>query len=86
MEYCGERGLPHSQFLEWDEEDRAKVLAWVYENSLRCPSCGTAEWEWEQNKFAYHPVERICRGCELKELGRSDTDHAGVYVTLEPQE
>lgn len=85
MAYCGERGIPHSVFLEWDDEDRAKALAWKIEQSLKCPSCGTAQWEWEEDKFAYDPVEEICPGCERKDLVRDDPDYKarpGSYVTL----
>lgn len=68
MSYCHEKAIPHSVFLEWDPEDRSKVLAYIMEQSLRCTMCGTAEWEWEENKFAYTPVEEFCRGCYQKAI------------------
>lgn len=66
MSYCYEKAIPHSVFLNWDPEDRAKVLAYQMEQSLRCSMCGTAGWEWEDNKFAYTPVEELCQGCYQK--------------------
>ena len=42
MSYCFEHGIPHSKFLKWDAEDRAKTLAFALESSMRCSMCGTA--------------------------------------------
>lgn len=66
MAYCFERGIPHSEFLSWEPEDRAKVLAFAVEQAERCVMCGTANWEWEENRFAYTPVEEMCQGCYQK--------------------
>ncbi len=30
--------------------------------------CGTAPWEWEENRFAYTPVEDFCQGCYQKSI------------------
>lgn len=27
--------------------------------------CGTAQWEWDEDRFAYEPVEKFCQGCYL---------------------
>lgn len=86
MNYCGERGIPHSEFLDWEDEDRAKAIAWVAEQGTKCPNCGTADWEWERDPYAYEPVANICHGCEVKEYAREETaNHAGVFVTLRPR-
>jgi hypothetical protein len=66
MSYCFERGIPHSEFLLWNPEDRAKVLAFAAEQAARCNMCGTAGWEWQDNKFAYTAVEDFCQGCYQK--------------------
>ena len=66
MSYCHEHGIPHSEFLEWDPEDRAKTLAYTMESSIRCQMCGTAPWEWEENKFAFTAVDEFCQGCYQK--------------------
>lgn len=86
MSYCYENAIPHSEFLKWDPEDRAKVLAFMMEQISRCTSCGTAAWEWEQNKFAYTVTEEWCQGCYQKSVYQ-DTEHkglAGTRVTLVP--
>jgi hypothetical protein len=96
MDYCGEHGIPHSVFLgrsdgsHWLPEDRAKQLAWVQERSLRCPSCGTAAWEWNPkeggSKTAYVPDKYTCEGCNRKEHARDSDDPKGTYVLLIPQD
>jgi len=68
MAFCNEKGIAHSKFLRWDPEDRAKALAYLLEQNARCTMCGTAEWEWEENKFAYTPVEEFCKGCYQKSV------------------
>lgn len=68
MTFCNEKGIPHSVFLEWLPEDRAKAMATIMEASLRCNMCGTAQWEWDENKFAYAAVEEFCQGCYQKSV------------------
>jgi hypothetical protein len=86
MSYCFEQAIPHSKFLEWDPEDRAKVLAYSMERAARCAQCGTAPWEWEENRFAYTAVEEFCNGCYQKSVF-SDTQSKplpGTNVKLIP--
>ena len=86
MSYCHEQGIPHSKFLKWDAEDRAKVLAYTMESSIRCNMCGTAPWEWEENKFAFTAVDEFCQGCYQKSI-YSDTQGSslpGTNVKLIP--
>lgn len=48
--------------------------------------CGTASWEWEENRFAYEPTEVFCHGCYQKSI-YSDTEHRslpGTTVSLTP--
>lgn len=86
MNYCAERGIPHSEFLRWDESDRGKALAWHVEQAQRCQMCGTAKWEWEEDRHAYHVVEEICPGCEMKEYANDPDDkHPGKFATLKPK-
>lgn len=68
MSYCSEHGIPHSKFLKWDPEDRAKTIAYVLESGQRCSMCGTAPWEWEENKFAFTAVDEFCKGCYQKAI------------------
>lgn len=47
--------------------------------------CGTAEWEWEEDKRAYAPVEHFCMGCYMKTVHGEGADGApGVTVHLAP--
>lgn len=72
MSLCDEYGIPHSEFLGWSDEDRAKTLAYRYEKSDRCVMCGTAPWEWEGNKNAYTHEDRFCMGCYIKHMANED--------------
>lgn len=53
-------------FLEWEPDDRAKVLAYTLEQASRCSMCGTAPWEWEDNRYAYTAIDEFCQGCYQK--------------------
>lgn len=87
--YCHEQGIPYSEFLaRWTEADRAIVNAVVLEKSERCTMCGTAEWEWREDHFAYQPLFHTCRGCQLKDLMNDDDAPRpkGTTVRLVPKE
>lgn len=86
MSFCCEKGIPHSVFLQWKPEDRAKVLAYLLEKAARCTMCGTAPWEWEENKFAYTPVEELCQGCYRKSVYQDTEGRSlpGTNVKLVP--
>jgi hypothetical protein len=85
MSYCYEQGIPHSEFLDWLPEDRAKALAFMLEKSARCDMCGTAEWEWEADRFAYEPVQKQCHGCYLKHMaGEEGGQMPGTTIVMEP--
>jgi len=85
--YCVEHAIPHSVWLEdWTPEDRSKVVAYLMEQNTRCDMCGTAPWEWEENKFAYEAVDHFCKGCYLKSVYSSSQSEslAGTNVMLIP--
>lgn len=86
MSYCHEHAIPHSKFLKWDPEDRAKVIAYILESSQRCTMCGTAPWEWEENKYAYTAVEEFCQGCYQKSVYQDTQGSSlpGTNVKLVP--
>lgn len=87
--YCYDKGLPHSFYLggplEWTDTDRDKNQAYGLEKGLRCSMCGTAPWEWEQDKNAYEAVIETCMGCYVKDAKREDADGPGVSITLIPR-
>ena len=50
--------------------------------------CGTAEWEWTEDRFAYTAVRHTCFGCQQKELLRDDDMQPmpGTSIVLLPRE
>lgn len=80
MSWLSEHGLTHSWWLDLDPEDRAKQLAFLAESNERCDMCGTAEWEWKENKHAYEPVDEFCMGCYLKSVFQ-DQESGGLPGT-----
>ena len=73
--YCNEHGIPHSEFLEWDIEDRCKALAFMVAKSEECALCGTAQWEWDESRTAYYPVQHRCHGCYVTKAESENIDH-----------
>lgn len=68
------------------------VSAVALERGERCPSCGTAQWEWKDDNYAYEPMNTTCIGCQKKELlaDASEKDDApmpkGTTIRLFPKE
>lgn len=86
LQWCSEHGLPHSALLKWDEQDRAKLTAYLMESSTRCTLCGTADWEWEEDRHAFEPVNKQCWGCYTKDIAREGNDSLpGSTITLVPR-
>jgi hypothetical protein len=85
MSWCAEKGLPHSALLDWEVEDRAKLHAYLIEESDRCGLCGTMGWEWTENRFAYTPVEKTCPGCYARHVAGEETGRLpGTTIILVP--
>lgn len=84
MSYCVEKGIPHDQFLEWEPVSRAKTLAYLMEQGDTCQLCGTAGWEWEENRYAYDVEEVFCQGCYLKEVSSEGDRLPGSRIELIP--
>ena len=83
LRYCADQGIPHSQFLAWDADDRVKVMAWLMEDAERCSQCGTSAWEWSDDPRAYIPAVHTCKGCSLREQSREMAkDVPGAWVVL----
>jgi hypothetical protein len=53
---------------EWTPEDRDIALVWQNEQSLKCPTCGTADWEWDENPDAWHADTWTCEGCRRRDV------------------
>lgn len=89
--WCSDHGLPHSALLEWEHEDRAKLVAYLTEANQRCGSCGTAAWEWDPDKGgrtdAYEAGIHRCWGCYHREgIARDGELGPGDRATLIPVE
>jgi len=86
MSYCYDKGIPHSVFLEWNPDDKAKTIAYALESSARCTMCGTAPWEWEENKYAYTAIDELCHGCYQKSAFTDQESRSlpGTNVKLVP--
>jgi hypothetical protein len=88
LAYCVPRGLPHSAFLSWDQDDQDKALAWEAERRAHCPDCGTRRDEWDPDRggdrYAYLAVDYRCLGCESLEQAQRDRDQTqlGMKVAL----
>jgi hypothetical protein len=55
------------------------------ESSAKCQMCGTSDWEWEEDRYAYEPITIQCHGCYLKAVAQDDgPSMAGSRVTLVP--
>lgn len=71
--------------MAWEPEDRSKAIAFMMEKAARCTRCGTADWEWDEDPYAYTAVRQVCRGCQKLELVEDDpteTKPAGSTVVL----
>lgn len=87
MRWCAQTGVPHSRLLTWEPADRAKLLAHLLEEASRCSSCGTAAWEWEDDRFAYSATAVVCQGCFHLEAAAEDATDAppGARMVLVPK-
>lgn len=94
MAYCVPKGIPHSVFLKWNEDDQDKALGWeLYQRQL-CSGCGTEPSEWvDEDGFPvfpppYQPNSTRCYGCvtlneenrKFEKMGNS----IGVSLRLGP--
>lgn len=88
MAYVVPLGIPHSRFLEWDELDQDKALAWLREQATVCKGCGTRKAEWDRDRFAYVGQIKYCPGCEVLAMEQDNVPEGarGTTVHLAPKE
>ena len=54
----------------------------LFESEI-CQLCGTAQWEWEENRFAYEAEEAFCQGCYIKTVtGEGRNSLPGTTINL----
>lgn len=84
MDYCAPKGIPHSRFLSWSEDDQDKALAWARLTAEVCSGCGTRPEEWTDDPFAFVGDQVRCSGCEVLEQERENIPDGarGVHVRL----
>ena len=63
MEYCGARGIPHTQFAGWDDRSQDLALAWLHASKDVCPGCGVPA-DLMSDLSAREVVQRACVHCE----------------------
>ena len=82
MDYCGPRGLPHSEFKTWDPLDQAKALSWTRREQEKCGGCGIHPEVWDLERGghpdALHLESRLCRTCEISETSRKDYESSRI--------
>lgn len=67
MAYCGPRGIPLEEFLEWGDLSQDAALAWQSYENRRCQSCGHHPEEGPR-----HAHVDVCPGC----VARSHIDES----------
>lgn len=62
-------------------------MAHLLDEGGRCGMCGTYEWEWQEDRWAYTPATRLCHGCQLLDAAREDYKPSpGMRLVLIPKE
>lgn len=79
-------GLPHSEFLSWDEDDQDKALGFTREQAKQCSGCGTRKEDWDADRFAFVADSYQCPGCELISMEQDNVREGlrGVKIFLRP--
>lgn len=83
------KGLPHSEFLAWDEDDQDKALEYMRQQRTVCEGCGTREETWQRDPFAYVGWIDRCKGCEVIKQEEDNVpagQEKGVKISLVPRE
>lgn len=99
MDYCAPRGIPHSVFLTWSEDDQDKAIGWTLDQRKKCGQCGSYPDDWmdPETKIPHHPPPMFahsftCMGCvtiereaeEARKALKDSPQLAGVRFYLDP--
>jgi hypothetical protein len=92
MAVCAEYRIPHSEFLGWSADDRAKAMWWQFRQRQTCGGCGTRPDEWVgpdgARLDAYKATATLCHGCRAISNARDglgENAPAGVHIVLKPK-
>lgn len=58
--------------LSWEPDDRSKLIAHLLDEGQRCGVCGSSEWEWREDRYAYEAAAHTCRGCQILDVAKED--------------
>lgn len=95
MEYCGPRGIAHSVFLSWDDDDQDDAIAWMQDQQDICGNCGTRQEDWldeeghELRIPKLEPHDSRCYGCKSRAeyqtyLDDEGANPNGLYIHFVP--
>jgi len=49
--------------------------------------CGSSEWEWKEDRYAYESAAHTCKGCQILDAARDgEKPGPGVRMVLIPKE
>jgi hypothetical protein len=92
MAVCAAYRIPHSEYLSWSADDRAKAMWWQLRERQTCGTCGTRREEWVSadgaHLDAYKAEGQLCHGCRAIDAERSRVGKdapAGVQFVLKPK-
>lgn len=87
LDYTAERGIAHSVFLTWSEDDQDKVLAWQAIQRAKCPGCGLPVHDTTQDEMAWDAEALRCFACKAKAVEakryKDNADGLLVWATRE---
>jgi len=69
LDYCVPRGIGHSDFLTWPDDDQDKALAWLEDKNERCAGCGqprSIAWG-DENAHRWVGDQTTCHACAAAE-------------------
>lgn len=55
------------------------VAVWQSEQMAKCPTCGTFDWEWEEDPEAWTAGLHWCLGCKQIEELRTETARDALH-------
>ncbi len=79
MAYCGPRGIPLEEFLQWGELSQDAALQWQAYEARRCSSCGSHPDEGPR-----HAHVDVCAGCVARAHAdeSEDAKARGAHVRM----